>query len=272
MPAVQLTQLQSQISQLSWLYTRPPEYIASLNELFGQYANKVFKKGQITRKLRLYPSYNIPPVMLNQLELSLLNNHKRYPQASITLVDALWNEEFYETRYLAASLLGRIDPGDPNPVLTRISRWCQPDLHPMVLDAVLDRASLTIRYKYESTWIAQLETWLDLSNPTTHLVGLRALLPIIKDRQFDNLPPVFRLMSFFIENPRPETQSILVDLLIALAHRTPVEITYLIKQMNRRGLSPAAQRLIRRVLPEFPASEQEQLRLALKSSHIENID
>jgi hypothetical protein len=266
MPAVQLTQLQSQINQLSWLYTRPPEYIAGLRVLFEQYANLVFKKGQITRKLRHYPTYNIPPVLLNQLELSLIGNHKRYPQASLPLVDALWQEKYYEPKYLASALLGRIDPGEAAPVLERVIKWCQPDLHPVVSDAILDRATLTLRYQYAPVWISQLETWLNPLNQSLHTVGLRAMLPLIKDRQFDNLPPVFRLLSPFIENPRADHQPLLADLLIALFHRTPIETTYLLRQMSQRGLSPTAQRLIRRVLPVFPPSEQEQLRLLLKDS------
>lgn len=266
MPAVPLNQIQAQIADLSWKYTRAPEYVEGLRVLFNQYGSLVFKKGQVTRKLRAYPSYHVPPVLVNQLELSLLTNHRRYPQASLALVDALWQEEMLEPKNLAAALLGRIDTGDPDPVLQRILLWCHPGLHPLVQEVVFDHATLTLRERYASAWLTQIEAWSDHPTPLIQNMGLRAMLPLAKDRQFDNLPPLFRLLIPLVQSFTPDQQAILADLITALARRTPVEMAFLLRQICQRGVSSASLRLLRRLLPVFPPQEQEQLRQAIKDT------
>jgi len=266
MPAVPLNQIQAQIAELSWKYTRAPEYVEGLRDLFNQYGSLVFKKGQVTRKLRAYPSFHVPPVLMNQLEMSLIANHRRYPQASLALVDALWQEEMIEPKTLAAALLGRVDAGGPEPIMQRILLWCQPDLHPLVQEVVFDHATLTLRERYAAVWLAQIEAWADHPTQTIQNMGLRAMLPLAKDRQFNNLPPLFRLLTPLVQSFTPDQQPVLAELLTALVRRTPVEMSFLLRQICQRGVSSASLRMLRRLLPIFPPHEQEQLRQAIKDA------
>jgi hypothetical protein len=96
-------------------------------------------------------------------------------------------------------------------------------------------------------------------------MGLHALLPLIQDRDYQNLPPVFSSISPLLQSAPAAIQVELIEVISALARRTPKETVYYLRQVLTVGQGAGADRLIRKALPAFDAESQSSLRSALQT-------
>jgi hypothetical protein len=97
---------------------------------------------------------------------------------------------------------------------------------------------------------------------------MRALLPLVEDPAFTNLPPVFRLLSPYVQNMPASVQVDLQVVMEMLAQRTPVETAFFFRQVLSLSNKPATARLVRRCLPHFGPDQQAGLRAALQAARI----
>jgi hypothetical protein len=180
------------------------------------------------------------------------------------LCDALWAEACLEFRLLAAFLLGQVPPQPSEPILSRLHRWVGAGPEDRVLDAVLDRGLAFLRKSSPGVPVALAEEWLAAQDVATRRVGLRALLALIFDPSFKNIPAVFRLFSPWMREPPTALRVDLAEVLRALAHRSPQETAYVLKQILLATENPDVPWLARQVLPEFPQGIQESLRAVIR--------
>ena len=80
-----------------------------------------------------------------------------------------------------------------------------------MLDALFRNGTSGLRRSAPLLLFNLYEEWLSSSQAATQSMGLRALIPIIEDQAFENLPPVFRLLS-------PQVQSSSAPLFTDLQH------------------------------------------------------
>jgi hypothetical protein len=95
---------------------------------------------------------------------------------------------------------------------------------------------------------------------------LKALLPAIHDREFENLPPVYQMVSPLVQTPSPSLQSELDITIQALARRSPTETAYFLRQVLGTGTGINTVRMVRRALPAFSEELQEGLKTAMKNA------
>jgi hypothetical protein len=165
---------------------------------------------------------------------------------------------------LAAFLLGQIPPQPPEPILHRLHDWVGTGPEDRVLDALLGRGLALLRKSSPGVPVDLAEEWLNAQDVAIQRVGLRALLALIYDTSFKNIPAVFRLFSPWLREPPPALRVDLVEVLHALAHRSPQETAYLLKQILLATENPDVPRLARQVLSEFPQGIQESLRAVIR--------
>jgi hypothetical protein len=95
-------------------------------------------------------------------------------------------------------------------------------------------------------------------------MGLHALLPLIRDPDYQNLPPVFGSISPLLQSAPGAIQVELIEVISALARRTPKETVYYLRQVLTVAQGTGATRLIRKALPAFDAEGQASLKSALQ--------
>lgn len=264
MPAVQLTQLKAQINDLLWKYTRPEEFLEDMHQLFEQHSFRVLRTGRGIQSADLIPTYHIPQMVQYQLEIALGQQCAENPKAALPLADTLWKDPYLEMRQIAAFLLGQVPLNPPEAVLDRLTDWCQPNENKAVLKAVLEKGSTRICRDMPDQWLGLAAQWISTSEIPWQSMGLKGLLPLIDNREFENLPPIYRVISPLIQTAKPELQSDLLAVINALANRSPTETFFLLRQLLSIGTTSNAHRMIRRTLPSFPAVDAARLREILK--------
>jgi len=263
MPAVQLDRLKYQIQQLLLSISDSEQFVKELTELFELYANRVYRPGQNMLAVRRTPMYFVPPILLRQLEFQLAPHCRQNPKKALELADALWKGSHMEQKLVAAFILGQCPLNPIEAITERLLAWCNPDEDSTVLQAVLNQGSEEMRLAQPETWISLILSWLERETPSYQKMGLTALLPLVQDRNFENLPPIFRLISPVVQNPSPVYQNELVELINALAKREPVETAYFIRQSLNLVLPQSTLRIFRRCLPSFDDQTQASLRSLL---------
>ena len=236
-----------------------------LRDLFEYYGNPGYRPGELVMDSPLVATYHLPPMVMAQFELELGRLCNENPGAALALADQLWQDQHLETRTLAAFLVGQAPPSPPEPIIERLAAWGEPGTPAVILDALFERGSRRLRHEHPLQWLGAIETWMK-SEELPHInIGLRAMLSVANDPEFENLPPVFRMLGEHVQAPADPLAANLMKILEALIVRSPMETAYFLRRQVLTSTvdSPESQRLVRRCLPLLPPEAQDNLRSAL---------
>jgi hypothetical protein len=265
LPAVNLTRLKQQINELAWQFTRPAEFQRSLHDLLEIYADRVYRPGQTVQAKPLVPAFLTPPLVLRQLELQLFPHCVHSPDAALMLVDQLWSDEYLEPRMLAVAMLGQIPASFSAEILQRLKTWCTPEEEARLIDAALSQGTFRLRQEKTDLWLEMVKEWINSTSIPVQSMGIRALLPFTNDRENENLPPVFRLISPVLQLASAPLQKDLQQVLVALANRSPNETVYFLRQILALETGANTARLVRRIMPSLREEVRASLKDAVKS-------
>ncbi len=266
MPAVQLPKLKAQINELTWKFSRPEDFRRGVDELFDLYADRSYRAGQMVQAGRGIPAYHVSPLVVRMLEQELVRHIQENPGAALAAADALWKDPYLEPRLVAAYLLGQAPVDPPGPIIERLKAWCRPKLERQALNVLLEHGCARLRKEAASAWFGLLQDWLDTLRTEYEVIALKAALPAVRDREFENLPPIYQMVSPLVQAPVPGLQAELDTMIEALARRSPTETAYFLRQSLGLGAGSNTVRLVRRALPLFPENLQESLRAAMKNA------
>ena len=173
-----------------------------------------------------------------------------------------------ETRLLAAYLLGQIPPQEKR-LLSRLTAWTQQIRDPDVRSALLSTSLTRMRKETPNQFLILVKEYLHPERQRTWSNGLQALLPMIADSSFTNLPPIFDLVEPIIEEAPSPLQNDLSDLIVTLYRASANETTFMLKHILKTSTNPMTVITLRRISPSFPPPLQSELKELLKPKPIE---
>jgi hypothetical protein len=266
MPAIQLARLRQQAAHLADLFDRPDQFCRALKDIFELYADRVHRPGQSGEPPPLIPRYNVTAPLIRHLYIELIPAANSNASHTLTLCDRLWEDPFLESRLLAASILGQAPLQSPDAILNRIERWAISSAEKLILDTLVQNGLARLRLEQPSALLQRAESWLDSGDPTLQKLGLSALIPLIADDSFENLPAIFHLLVPFIRKaPHPIKPDIL-NVLRSLVRRSPQETAYFLRQSLESSENSDTAWLIRQTLTQFPQGTKESLRAAMRET------
>jgi hypothetical protein len=221
MPAINLAQLKTKAARLSEKFSEPEAFVHDLSEFLEFYSNRTIRATQIAQRLSL-PTYRTPTPVLQQIQSELVPLAGTHPIEAIGLINALWKAGSLETRLLAAFLLGSIPPEQALPALSRLPEWLAQSKDKKISTALLTDAFARLRQENPEALFILLEDWLKSPRNSLQVWGLRALIPLLKDPNFENLPAVFRILKPAVKSAGPVTQ---LELQVCFATLEQVSLT-----------------------------------------------
>lgn len=259
MPAIDLAHLKIQAAHLSDKFEDPAAFVHDLNELLDTYTNRTIRSTQTAQRLSL-PTFHTPAPVLHQIQLELDPLATSHPAQAIALVNTLWKEKLLEARLLAAHLLGRISPSEALSNLSHLPDWLAQSSDKRVRGALLTDSLTRLRRENPEAFFTILEDWLGSTQSSHQVWGLQALIPLVRDAYFENLPAVFRILRPAVMSAGPLTQLELKSLLVTLEGVSRMETIVFLREMLT-GRPPAMLvRTVRRMLPAFSPELQNALR------------
>jgi len=264
MPAIELTRLKKQADELAGCFHQPAEFKRLLLDRLEFYADRVTRPGNMAKPAPLIPVFGVPDLFLQAVEQTLLKPVGDNPEAALLLIESLWMDPHLEPRLLAAALIGMVARIMPDEAANLLTQYCIPRENPLVQEALLQRSGVQLRAANMQVWVDLVERWINSVSIGQQLIGFRALRSVIEDHSFENLPVIYRIITLPIETTNRATIHDLESIIISLARRSPVETSYFLRQCYTRAGNPILSRLVRKVLPVFPADGQANLRKALQ--------
>lgn len=253
MPAIDIARLKIQSAVLIEKFDQPAVFLAELHQILDAYADRTIRQGAIASPVSVLPAYRAPQAVLRQIEMELGALASTFPEQSMALTDSLWKDGYLESRLLAASLLGRINPDTPL-LLERITAWINRSRDNQLRLALLRISLARIRKESPGRFLGLMRSWLDPDNPKMWASGIHAVIPLLEDPAYENLPPVYNLLSPVIKSMPSIMQDDLADLINALYKASPVETTHFLRQVVTGATSPQLPVTLRRILPQLPAN------------------
>jgi len=264
MPAIQMARLRQQSAALVELFDNPKAFIRALNDLFELYSDRVHRAGQAGEPPPLLQAYHVPFPLLRQVVLDLSPNASEDADRTLALCDILWAESFLEPRLLAISMLGKAPLKRMTSILESIQRWAQSTTEERLLNALAEQGLSRVSQENPAQLLEQTRRWLEAEELSLKRLGLQSLLQLIANPDFENLPALLHLLTPYVRiAPLPLRPDVL-NLISALAHRSPRETAYFLRQNLEAPENPDAALLIRQSLRHFPDENQASLRAALR--------
>jgi hypothetical protein len=262
MPAIDLTRLRKQASRLADFFFLPDEFLKHLHNMLDFYVNRSLRKVEDVAPGSVLSTYRTPSTVIRQIELELTNVANENPSQALDLADLLWDEGYLEMHMLAAFLLGRIPPQEEQEerLLARLTAWTSQVRDPNVRAALLTTSLARLRKETPTQFLELIGEWLHPARPRTWSNGIQALLPMIADPDFQNLPPVLDILEPIIEAAPATIQLDLEELIQALYKASPSETSFFLRQVITRSKNPMTSTTLRRIASSFPLELQSELR------------
>ncbi|NOH02549.1 MAG: alpha/beta fold hydrolase [Chloroflexi bacterium] len=263
MPAIDLTRLRKQAARLTDFFFLPDEFMKHLREILEFYVNYTLRTAENVAPGSNLKTYRTPPAVLTQIQNELRFKAEENPHFALELADVLWDEGALETRLLAAFLLGRIPPQEER-LLPRITAWTQQIRDPEVRAALLTTSLSRMRKETPEQFLTLVREYLHPERTRTWSNGIQALIPMIADSDFENLPAIFDLVEPIVEAAPSTLQNDLAELIVALYRASPNEAIFMLKNILGAAENPMTAVTMRRISPDFPPPLQKELRDLLR--------
>jgi hypothetical protein len=265
MPAIQLARLRQQASELATLYKEPVLFSRRLHLLLEQYADHTQRYGQSNEIPSMLLSYNVPYNVLRQFVIEMKASLTSDPEGIIRLVNHLWGENSWEHRKIALNLLGQISQ-PPQTIKLILSQWLASFPEERIIEEIMRTGTIRFRQEYLSQYLDLAKDWLESPDIYFQKCGLYALIILVDEGTYDNLPLLYKLTSPRIRRIPVELRAPAIRLLVLLARSFPGETAFFLKSNLDAPQNPDTPWLIRKVLPEFPEDLQDNLKRALRMS------
>jgi hypothetical protein len=263
MPAIDLARLRKQAARLADFFFLPNEFMKHLREMLDFYVNYTLRTKENVAPGSNLKTYRTPPAVLTQIENEIKQTAEENPHFALELADILWDEGALETCLLAAFLLGRIPPQEER-LLPRLTAWTQQVRDPDVRSALLSTSLTRMRKETPNQFLNLIREYFHPERSRTWSNGIQALLPMIADTNYNNLPPILDLVEPIIEEAPTSLQNNLSDLIIALYRASANETIFMLKHILERTENPMTLITLRRMSVNFPPPLQRELQELLR--------
>jgi len=264
MPAIRPALLKKQASDLAAKFAQPMIFVRELHLLLDHYTDHTHRSGQAGEPFLLSGAYNTSPPVMRQVWIELTRQIKQHPECLLPLCDALWAEPNYDLRLLAARLLGQVSIDPPAAVLDRLQAWVNSGLDKRLLDGLFTHGLEQFQRSAPAQVLELASVWLASLEFTLQQAGLRLLLPLIDHSGIENLPAIFHLLIPYLRIAPSRLRPDILAVLTKLAHTSPSETAYLLRQNLSVPDNPDTAWIIRQVLDEFPEETKAGLKTTLK--------
>jgi hypothetical protein len=258
MPAIDLARLRKQANRLADFFFLPDEFMKHLREILDFYVNYTLRTKEKVAPGSNLKTYRTPSAVLTHIENELYKVAGENPHFALELADRLWDEGALETGLLAAFLLGRIPPQEER-LIPRLTAWTQQVRDPDVRSALLSTSLTRMRKETPDQFLALIREYLHPARLQTWSNGIQALLPMISDTNYANLPPILDMIEPVIQEAPSIIQNNLADLIIALYRASANETTFMLKHTLANSQNPMTEVTLRRISSSFPPALQQDL-------------
>lgn len=251
MPAVDIKRFTKESAGLLSYFDRPADFIVAIHSLYEQYSNRTIRS-KPSPMVSVLSTYQVPLPILRHLEYLLTKNAIAQPEAALELIKSLWEDEIFESRYLAGLLIGKISL--PTSIIGPIiTSYVKQSSDRSLLLILLTNGLQKIRELDPDGFLQLMFEWRETHDDKMTINAFNALIFHINDDDNINLPEIINIITLPIRSAPAAFQFILIDLIKAIYAHSEVETIFFIRQLFFEPFHPMTPVVIRRILPSLPS-------------------
>jgi hypothetical protein len=202
---------------------------------------------------------------MRALEQELIEPLNTQPSQGLILIDALWEQEWVETRTLAVSLLGSIPPINPDSILKRIKSWISSCTSNAIRSTLTTRGVSRLSTENPELVLNFFHELLSTPTKGNCQAVLFGLVPFASNQDFDNLPRLYKLLDIILLVEEKGLVKEILIILKTLIKRSEQESLYFLERQLSTASKPRILRVTRQILPSFSIQNQAVLKGKLAS-------
>ncbi len=250
MTAINPARLKIQAVELCEHVDNPDRFITGLHDFLSFYAARIrqtsFSQTPLTLRV-----YQVSPPVLRALEQELENILTHNLSEGLTLVDALWADEWLEIRQLAVFLLGNLETRDPEIIISRVKIWLDSCTAETIRRLIMTLGLARLSQEKSELVLAFFQELINSSSKGNRQAALFGLLTFSEDPAFDNLPVIFNSLNDILLVEETGLVKEISALLKSLQKRSEQETSYFLIRQLTTASKPRILRVVRLVLPGF---------------------
>jgi len=263
MPAVDLPRVRRQAIDLAGCLSQPLVFRSALRQILEETSNRAYRAGPRIIADAPPRGYHTPKPVLRELASALLEPASYSPHAALETAGLLWPARIFEEQFVAAQLLGLAAPGLPEEALKCIEAWL-PDLDSDHLaDGLAGGGFCPLVRLNPVRYLGVARGWTASPHKWTRRLAVATLLPLARDRNFENVPAILDVLKEVMADPVPAVRKAAVQVLLALGPRSPAEVSRFLREKLRYRNRHTAW-IIERVLPALDEEARASLTALLR--------
>jgi hypothetical protein len=208
---------------------------AGVRRLLEHYADRTHRASPKVATSAADNEYKTPAPVVRAIVNALRAPAQADPQAGLALADALWAGGSREARRIAAELLGHAAPGAPDEAVALVEAWAPQVEGAETADALAELGLGALMRAEPGRFLEHARRWVTHPGRWVRRLGLSALLPLVKDRQWDNVPGALAVVRQVMTDGDAEVRKAAAAVLTGLGPKSPAEVALFMREQALRS-------------------------------------
>jgi DNA alkylation repair enzyme len=234
MPPIELTRLRARTAALAERFADPAATATAVRQMLDDYADRSHRPSPHVASRSLGYSFKVAPPVLRAIVTALRGPAQASPPAAMDMANQLWKNGSREERRIASELLGTVARQVPAEALALIEAWAPRIEGSETADALADLGLGPLMLADPARYLAEARRWVTFPQKWVRRFGLAALMPLIHDRQWDNVPSALSVVRLAMADVDGDVRRAAVAVLQGLAAKSPAEIGQFLREQASR--------------------------------------
>ncbi len=264
MPPIDPARLRLRTDALAAQFSDPARLAMGLRNLLDDYADRTHRPSPRIVTSSVDNAYKVPGPVVRAIITALRPPAQANPDAALAAAAQVWAGGSREGRRIAAEMLGAAAERRPGEVLAQVEAWLPQIETGETADALAEfglgpliRAEPARFLEAARNWVAHPKKWV-------RRFGLAALMPLVADRDWDNVPAALAIIRPVMREADGEVRRAAATALEGLGPKSPSEISRFLREFAPHS-NANTNWIVRNALPGLPQAEQAEIIRLLRS-------
>ncbi len=227
----------------------------TVRRLLDEYADRTHRASAAVSSSAVANEYKTPAPVVRAITNALRGPLRADPPTALRTVAAIWAGGSREERRIAAELLGQVALAAPADTLALVEIWVPQIESGDTADVLAELGLGPLMLADPPRYLEHARRWAASPIRWVRRFGLAALLPLVNDRQWDNVPAALTVLRPVMTEGDGEVRRAAALVLERLGPKSPAEVSRFLREQAVRA-NTNAHWIIRNALAGLPDADQ----------------
>lgn len=264
MSPIQLARLRASTAALADQFADTPATARAVRQLLDDYADRTHRASPRVVSNSISNAFKTPAPVVRAIVVALRGPAQDNPAAALALADQLWGRGSQEERRIAAQVLGQVAVQQPAQALALIEAWVPRIEGRETADALAEFGLGPLMRADPARYLAEARRWVVHPLKWVRRFGLAALMPLVKDKHWDNVPGALAVLRPVMTETDGDVRRAAAAVLEGLTPKSPAEIGRFLREQAARSNTSAGW-IVRSAMTALDPAEQAAIVRLLRS-------